>query len=463
MKKFLGYGLILLLLGIVVVAVIYYPRLNLITGFAAKNMCSCVFEAERDPETVTELDNNFDPVNLSETEVDYKNFSASSTVFGLKKRTAVYNPGYGCTLLPEESGKNSLFEYKPKRTFLESNTPYPFGNAEPIDTTFAEVDSSQLEAALENAFLEANKTRAVVVLYKDHLIAEKYAPGFTYKTKLLGWSMTKSITSAVLGVLEKKGQITVKQDDLFPEWEKDARAEITLDDLLQMNSGLAWEEDYTKISDVTKMLFLAEDMTQVQLHKKLVGEPGSVWNYSSGTSNLLSGFIRDQFKSHEAYLDFWYTQLIDKIGMHSMTLEPDLAGNYVGSSYSWATARDWAKFGLLYLNKGNWNGEQLLNESWIDYTVQPVVGSDEQYGAHFWLNSGGIYPDVPRDLFSANGFQGQHVFIIPSEDLVVVRFGLVEHPDFDINLFLKEIIEAVNSEVDSVVPQQKQEVSEVEI
>ncbi|NJW54665.1 serine hydrolase, partial [Salinimicrobium sp. CDJ15-91] len=101
MKKFLGYGLILLLLGIVVVAVIYYPRLNLITGFAAKNMCSCVFEAERDPETVTELDNNFDPVNLSETEVDYKNFSASSTVFGLKKRTAVYNPGYGCTLLPE--------------------------------------------------------------------------------------------------------------------------------------------------------------------------------------------------------------------------------------------------------------------------------------------------------------------------------------------------------------------------
>lgn len=443
MKKFFGYSLLLILLGIVAVAVIYYPRLNLITGFAAKNMCSCLFEAERDPETVIAQDHNFDPVNLSETEVDYDNLSASSTVFGLKERMAVYNSGFGCTLLPEDSEENDLFEYRPKRNFSGSNIPYPFGNGTPVDSSFSEVDYPKLEAALENAFLEANRTRAVVVLYKDHLIAEKYAAGFSENTKLLGWSMTKSITSAVLGVLEKKGRLNLKQDHLFPEWEDDGRAEITLDDLLQMNSGLAWEEDYTKISDVTKMLFLAEDMPSIQLHKKLVGEPGSIWNYSSGTSNLLSGYIRDKFKTHEDYLDFWYTQLIDKIGMHSMTLETDLAGNYVGSSYSWATARDWAKFGLLYLNKGNWNGEQLLNETWVEYTVQPVVGSDGQYGAHFWLNAGGIYPDVPRDLFSANGFQGQHVFIIPSKDLVVVRFGLVEHPDFDINTFLREIISAV--------------------
>lgn len=255
--------------------------------------------------------------------------------------------------------------------------------------------------------------------------------------------MTKSITSAVLGVLEKQGRIDLQQDHLFPEWEKDGRSKITLNNLLHMNSGLAWEEDYTEISDVTKMLFLSEDMTGVQLKKELVGEPGSIWNYSSGTSNLLSGFIRDQFKSHQDYLNFWYTNFIDKIGMYSMTVETDLAGNYVGSSYSWATARDWAKFGLLYLNKGNWNGDQILNEDWIKSTARPVAGSEGQYGAHFWLNSGGIYPDVPRDLFSANGFQGQHVFIIPSKDLVVVRFGLVEHPDFDINVFLREVIAAV--------------------
>lgn len=443
MKKILTFGLLFLLLALGIVIYIYYPRLNLITGFAAKNVCSCVFEAERKPETVAAQDNNFDPVNLSDYNVDSETLSASATVFGLKKRTAVYNPGLGCTLLPEDAERTDIPDAKPRRIQNKISAPYPFGHGDPRDTVFAEVNMTRLEEALENAFSERNKTRAVVVIYKDHLLAEKYEPGFSEDTKLLGWSMTKSITSAVLGVLEKQGKISLDEDHLFPEWEKDPRSKITLNNLLHMNSGLAWEEDYSEISDVTKMLFLAEDMPEVQLQKELVGEPGSIWNYSSGTSNLLSGFIRDQFGSHQDYLDFWYTNLIDKIGMHSMIVETDLAGNYVGSSYSWATARDWAKFGLLYLNKGNWNGEQILNEDWIKYTTRPVAGSDGQYGAHFWLNAGGIYPDVPRDLFSANGFQGQHVFVIPSKDLVVVRFGLVEHPEFDINIFLREVIAAV--------------------
>lgn len=447
MKKILSFGLLLLLLGLGVVIYIYYPRLNLITGFAAKNVCSCVFEANRDPETVAAQDNNFDPVNLSDYEVDRESGTASATVFGLKKRTAKFNPGLGCTLLPEDHDENVIFEAQPQRNISGNMSSYPFGNGKAKDSFFAEVNYNQLETALENAFFEDHKTRAVVVLYKDHLIAEKYAPGFSEETKLLGWSMTKSITSAVMGVLEKQGRITLEQDHLFPEWENDERAQITLNHLLQMNSGLAWEEDYTKISDVTKMLFLAEDMGEVQLKKELVGAPGSIWNYSSGTSNLLSKFIRNQFNSQQEYFDFWYSELIDKIGMHSMTVEVDPVGNYVGSSYSWATARDWAKFGLLYLNKGNWNGEQILSREWVDFTVQAVEGSEGQYGAHFWLNAGGIYPDVPRDLFSANGFQGQHVFVIPSEDMVVVRFGLVEHPEFNINEFLKEVIAAVDSDV----------------
>lgn len=444
MKKVLIFVLVFFLLALGAVAYIYYPRLNLITGFAAKNVCSCVFEAERDPETVALQDNNFDPVNLSDYEVNREQQLASATVFGLKKRTAQYSEGLGCVLLPEEMAKNEVPQLKPNRERTHISAPYPFGHEAARDTTFSEVDMRQLEMALENAFFEDHKTRAVVVLYKDHLLAEKYAPGFSEDTKLLGWSMTKSITSAVLGVLEKQKRISLEQDHLFPEWENDERSQITLNNLLHMNSALAWEEDYSKISDVTKMLFLAKDMTKVQLQKELVGEPGSIWNYSSGTSNLLSGFIRDQFDSQQEYLDFWYSALIDKIGMHSMTLEADPAGNYVGSSYSWANARDWAKFGTLYLNKGKWNGEQILTEDWINYTVQPVKGSDGQYGAHFWLNAGGVYPDVPRDIFSANGFQGQHVFVIPSREMVVVRFGLVEHPEFDINVFLSEILAAVN-------------------
>lgn len=443
MKKIITIGLLLLLLALGVVVYIYYPRLNLITGFAAKNMCSCVYEAGRDPESVVAQDNNFDPVYLSDFELDRDKKAASSTVFGLKERIAVHNEGFGCTLLPEGTNRSDLPPGKPLREQPPLASPYPYGNEKPVDTIFPEVDYGQLERALENAFFGEHKTRAVIVLYKGHLLAEEYAPGFNESTKLLGWSMAKSITSAVLGVLQKKGRISVDEDDLFKEWEKDPRTFITLDNLLKMNSGLEWEEDYTKISDVTKMLFLAKDMTRVQLTKPLISDPGVIWNYSSGTSNLLSGFIRDEFDTYQQYLDFWYRELIDKIGMYSMTLETDLAGNYVGSSYSWATARDWAKFGQLYLNRGEWNGEQILSEDWINYTVEPVAGSNGQYGAHFWLNAEGFYPDVPRDLFSANGFQGQHVFIIPSEDLVVVRFGLIEHPDFDLNVFLREIIAAV--------------------
>jgi CubicO group peptidase (beta-lactamase class C family) len=149
------------------------------------------------------------------------------------------------------------------------------------------------------------------------------------------------------------------------EWKNDERSKITLNDLLHMNSGLEWEEDYTKISDVTKMLFQAEDMSQSQIDKPLVGKPNNTWNYSSGTTNLLSGILRKQFKTHQEYLDFWYNSLLDKIGMNSALIETDMAGNFVGSSYGWATTRDWAKFGLLYLHKGNWNGEQLFDESWV--------------------------------------------------------------------------------------------------
>jgi CubicO group peptidase (beta-lactamase class C family) len=444
MKRKLTIGLLIFFLIAGVVVYLYYPRLNLITGFAAKNMCSCVYEADRDPESVAEHDNDFEPVSLSDYDLHPERQSASSTVFGLKKRIAVYNEGFGCTLLPEGTNKNDLPPGKPQRVKKTIPKPYPHGHEKPVDTVFPEVNYDQLEKALQNAFFEEHKTRAVVVLYKDHLLAEKYSPQFTQDTKLLGWSMTKSITSAILGVMERQGKIMLEEDKLFPEWHGDDRVGITLNNLLQMNSGLKWEEDYTRISDVTKMLFLSEDMSKVQLQKPLVGEPGIVWNYSSGTSNLLSGFIRNRFISYQEYLDYWYRELIDKIGMYSMTLETDLAGNYVGSSYSWATPRDWAKFGLLYLNRGKWNDEQILEESWIDYTVRPVEGSDGEYGAHFWLNAGGVYPDVPRDLFSANGFQGQHVFIIPSEELVIVRMGLVEHPEFDLNVFLRQIIAAVD-------------------
>lgn len=448
MKKILKYVLLLLVLAFVYVVYTNYPRLDIITGFSAKSVCSCTFEAGRDLKSIEEGDNDIDMVNYASNKINLEEKSVTSAFFGLKKRTAVYKEGIGCVLLPEKLAKEALTFHKPNRKISQSTLPYPYGNSPEKDSIFSNINYDVLDMAVENAFdcegyEQKNRTRAVVVLYKDQVVAEKYAKGFSRETKLLGWSMTKSITSAVLGVLEKQGKISLSQDKLFREWEKDDRSKITLNNLLQMNSGLEWVEDYNAISDVTKMLFLEPDMTKPQLYKSFVGQPNKSWNYSSGTTNLLSGFIRNQFKTHQEYLDFWYAELIDKIGMSSMVIETDLAGNYAGSSYGWATARDWAKFGLLYLHKGNWNGEQVLNESWVTYSATPTNGSNGEYGAHFWLNAGGIYPNVPKDLFSCNGYQGQHVFIIPSKDLVIVRFGLAENPEFDVNIFLSEVLDAI--------------------
>jgi len=243
--------------------------------------------------------------------------------------------------------------------------------------------------------------------------------------------------------LQQQGKIDINKPAPVKEWANDERSKITLHNLIQMNSGLEWEEDYGKISDVTKMLFLADDMAKIQLEKPATFEPNTHWNYSSGTTNLLSGILRRQFQNHQDYLDFWYASLIDKIGMHSMLIEPDMAGNFVGSSYGWATARDWAKFGLLYLHEGNWNGEQIFDKSWAKYVATPTPTSNGKYGGHFWLNAGGKYIDVPKDMYFCGGFQGQKVIIIPSKDLVIVRFGLTEDEDFDFNGMMSGIISSI--------------------
>lgn len=421
-----------------------YPKLNLISGYYSKNMASNHFIAKRMFSDIAEMDNNVPLVKLAKLDKATET-SVFSSVYGLMQRESVCREGLGCVLITDAYDKSKPL-LRPKRTRLRNNKPFPYGNNGKKDTIFNNVDYKKLEQALSNAFsdYETQKTRTVLVAYKNEIIAESYIEGFSAETPILGWSMTKSVLATLYGILEHEGKIKMDYrpfaDDIRM---KNTKIGITLNHLLRMQSGLAWEEDYTKISDVTKMLFLDADMTTAQAVKQPVAAPTEIWNYSSGTSNLLSGILRDLFPTHQAYLDYPYTQLIDKIGMHSMLLETDMEGNFVGSSYGWATTRDWAKFGLLYLNKGLWNGERIFSESWIDYITEPTAHSDGVYGAHFWLNSGGKFPDVPRDMYSANGYQGQYVFVIPSKDLVVVRTGLAEDPEFDVNVFLKEICAAI--------------------
>lgn len=426
MKKIVKIAVIFLAFIIVYVAYSNYQKFILISGYAAKSVASSVFVAKRSQNLVEHTDNNFSPVNWAKNTVDTINKTVISKVFGLKPRTAIYREGVGAVVVNDDFNENTTYLI-PQRDLTPKELPFPYGNLPQKDTVFSNVNYDKLETVVENYFdenSEVNTTRALLVIYKNQIIAENYSEGFTKDARLLGWSMTKSLMSAVCGVMNQQGMIS--KDELAPieAWKNDERSKITIDNLLQMNSGLEWEEDYTKISDVTKMLYLESDMTVSQINKKLVGKPNETWNYSSGTTNLLTGIIRQKFKTHQEYLNFWYSDLIDKIGMHSMLVETDLAGNYIASAYGWATARDWAKFGLLYLNKGDWNGEQLISEDWVNYTSTPTNGSEGVYGAQFWLNAGGHLPDAPKDLFFADGFQGQRIFIIPSKELVVVRLGV---------------------------------------
>lgn len=438
-----------LLLGIVLVGIIAatyfnYPKLNLISGYASKNMASSVFIADRDADDITLNDNNMPLIKLADSEVLDENKSATATVYGLMPRTAVYKEGLGTVLINKEFSKYN-FDIVPNRFKVQDSLPFPYGNNGVVDTVLENVAYDKLEVAFENAFKDPEqKTRSLLVVHKNQIIGERYIRGFSKDTKILGWSMTKSILSTLYGILEYKGAIKMDYKPFSEEMRmKKPKNGITLNHLLRMQSGLEWDENYFKISDVTRMLFLDSDMTLAQRNKNVIAQPTEVWNYSSGTTNLLSGILRDQFATHQEYLDFPYKELIDKIGMNSMLLETDLSGNYILSSYGWATTRDWAKFGLLYLNKGDWNGERIFSETWSDYVAKPTINSNGTYGAHFWLNAEGKYEDIPTDLYSVNGFQGQRIFIIPSKDLVVVRTGLEEQTDEQFNTLLKEIIASI--------------------
>ena len=434
---------LLFLLALLYIGFANYPKLELISGFSAKSVASAHFIDHRSLDLIQKSDNDIKLIRWANNTIFNSEKYATSSVFGLQKRKAIYREGLGSLLIDTDFDVSKPYLI-PNRIQPKIDLPYPFGTHEPKDSVFSNVNYSKLKTAVDNAFDKgdafAKRTRSVVILHKDHLIIEKYADGFDKESKILGWSMTKSITATFFGILQYQGKININNPAPIQEWKNDARAKITLNNLLQMNSGLEWEERYDKICDATKMLFKSADMGQVQLEKPLAEKPNQHWNYSSGTSNLLSKILRKQFKTHQEYLDFWYSSLIDKIGMYSMVVETDMSGTYVGSSYAWANSRDWAKFGLLYLHNGNWNGNQIFDNSWTKYVTTPTPTSEGKYGGHFWLNSSSKYPDAPKDLYYASGFQGQKIFIIPSKDLVIVRMGLTDDESFDFNGFLKEIL-----------------------
>jgi CubicO group peptidase (beta-lactamase class C family) len=311
-----------------------------------------------------------------------------------------------------------------------------------------------VEDALEGEPGNKQGVRAILVLYKGAIVSEKYAKGFNKNSLHQGWSMTKSLfNNAVIGILMKMGKIKLKSSGLIDTWSNDERSKITIENLLGFNSGLEWNEAYNGETDVTRMLYNSGSMGEYASKNKMTVRPGTEFHYSSGSANILSMIIRNSIADSE-YYNFPYHYIYDKLGMFSLVLEPDANGTFVSSSYSIATARDWARFGLFFMNDGYWNKEQILPEGWVKYTTTPVPGANYgEYGAQFWLNRGApgnpsfrLYPGAPPDMFWAEGFQGQRLFIIPSREIVVVRLSLTLDSPLNDDIFLKHILDILPKE-----------------
>jgi CubicO group peptidase (beta-lactamase class C family) len=445
-----------LILGILAYGVYYLSQaLPIIGGYGAKNLCSCVFVAGRDPQQVIAQELGASLVNLGTYEAHYEDSSATASVFGLSKRKAIYRKGVGCTLISEiseEELRSQKINIQSKPIVNQDTIAWPCGN-KVSDSSLRKF--SKLASVVDAAFAETDKenpvnTRAVIVVQNGELVGEKYAPTFNQNTKLIGWSMTKTITNAMVGVLVKEGKLKVEEPAPVSEWRGDERSKITLNNLMQASSGLAWEEVYGGPSTATNMLFKKKDAGGYAAQSKIQDQPTTKWYYSSGTTNIISRITRQTIGDQD-YYQFAYREIFNQIGAYSMVIEPDASGTYVGSSFSYATARDWARFGLLYLNDGVWSNKRIFPEGWVKYSTSPASAAPQgEYGAQIWLNAGNKnnpsdkrFPDVPNDMYLMDGFEGQSVIMIPSRQVVIVRLGLSQKREFDVNAFVRDVLKVL--------------------
>lgn len=456
-KRIVGWSLLIVVAGGLGYGIYYASQaFPIITGYGAKNLCSCAYLSGRSEQSVLDNELSAFPLSIGTFELHPEDSSATASVFGFATHKAVFRKGLGCTLvneMSEEELRKQTFNL-PVALPNQDSIAWPMGNLV-RDTVITGVDYTLLNKTVEEAFAEPGetknrRTRAIIVIYDGQIIAEKYAEGFDKNTRQLGWSMAKSVTNALIGILVRDGKLSLNDAAPFEEWKNDKRSAITINNLMQMSSGLQWEENYSKPSDATNMLFKSKDAGLLASHSPYESEPGKIFKYSSGTSNMLAWIIRHSV-GDSAYYAFASERLFKKTGMHSMILEPDAGGTFVGSSYAFATPRDWGRFGLLFLNDGMFNGERILPEGWSEYSSTPCEGAPiGEYGAQFWLNAGSktdvvkrVYPDVPPDLYWADGYEGQNVFILPSKDLVVVKLSQSSGNYLDDNQFLANIIKAL--------------------
>jgi CubicO group peptidase (beta-lactamase class C family) len=399
-------------------------------GYAAKIVCSNVFIAGRDPQKVLAVDVQA-PGNpllkFFNVDVDRKAGTVRAAFLGaFAGNEAVARPGLGCALVPD--GKVAA-----ARKFVAIEPPQEQVSADlwPQGERVLPSQDPAVAKLLDDKDLAGPGMRAMVVVKDGRIVGERYGEGFAADTPLIGWSMSKTVNVAILGTVLGAGKLSLDEKNLFPEWSGDERRNISVADLMAMESGLAFNEDYGTVSDVTRMLYLEPDMAKFAASKPLVAEIGRKFSYSTGTSVMLARLWQNAVGDEAASLGYPRKALFDPLGMRSAVLEADESGTLTGASYLYATAHDWARFGQFLLQDGVWNGNRILPEGFVAMMHAPAAASDGVYGkGEVWLEGpedkkgDGVARGVPEGTYWLEGHDGQTVAIVLSKHMVVVRMGL---------------------------------------
>ena len=419
------------------------------TGFIAHTLCSETFvsglDVRRDlAETTDAMPGTGLLTWAMDLQVDRARKDVTASLFGIGRSHAVYRDGLGCTLEQGQGVADVALPPDDKQPALLSDIAGP-GLVAP--------QSEGLSAALDRAFAEPaqppyRRTRAIVVMKAGRIIAERYADGIGPETQLLGFSMTKSVTSALTGILVRQGKLRLDGPAPVAAWQnpEDPRHAITVDQLLRHTAGIALGSSLeaklgSVLEPVNTMKYAEADMASFAERAPLATAPGTTWNYHDGNFLILAQLIRNAAGGKPAdALAFARRELFAPLGMHNVTLQLDAAGTIEGSGEMMASARDWARFGQLYLNDGMVGGKRILPEGWVNYSASATPHAWVGIGAGFWTNQGSSFGAKfrvdhgwPRDAFFAKGTIGQYTIVIPSQQLVIVRLGRSPNfpPDVD--------------------------------
>ena len=412
------------------------------TGLTAETLCTDTFISGLDPATVFAQAIRARPgVDLLARHIRYRvdrdHRAVSAAYFGHFASRAMFRDGEGCLLVQGDG------PFVTSPLTRDASAPQLLPDvAGPAVTPPA---NQGLKAALDHVFTDPVEgpprwLRAVVVLKDGKVVAERYAPGIGVDTPLIGYSASKSMISSLVGVLVRQGRIDVHAPAPVAAWADaaDPRHAITTDNLLRMTSGLDIAQTGSGFDPASRMLFTERDMAGYAEAHGLARPIGSRWDYSDASTLIVSRIVRDAAADEGGVQAFARRELFDPLGMKTAILTADATGTPVGSTGILASARDWAKLGELYARDGVVGGQRILPEGWVDYSARSTLGTS--YGAGFWTNRstdpdarGRAHGGMPCDMLYASGVLGQRVYIVPSADVVIVRFGVTQKwPDFDI-------------------------------